>query len=57
VDGLVVAKLDRFARSVPDAANAVKRIHAAGGVLSSVSEAIDPATPFGKRTADRLRRG
>lgn len=48
VDGIAVAKLDRFARSVPGAYEALKRIQAADGVLSSVAEAIDPTTPFGK---------
>lgn len=47
-DGIVVAKLDRFARSVPDAAVAIRRIDAAGGVLSSVAENIDPTSPFGR---------
>jgi site-specific DNA recombinase len=47
-DGLIVAKLDRFARSASGALTAVKVIEAAGGVLISVAEAIDSTTPAGK---------
>lgn len=47
-DGVIVAKLDRFARSVPDAANAIRRIQAAGGQLVSVDDNFDSSTPIGK---------
>jgi len=46
--GIVVAKLDRFARSLRHALEAIQRIHDAGGVFSSVVDAIDPASPWGK---------
>lgn len=47
-DGIAVAKLDRFARSVADCAAAVKRIQAAGGVLLSAHESIDTSGAFGR---------
>jgi DNA invertase Pin-like site-specific DNA recombinase len=46
--GIVVAKIDRFARSAADAGQIVREIHAAGGVFASAAERIDPTTPFGK---------
>jgi DNA invertase Pin-like site-specific DNA recombinase len=46
--GLVVAKLDRFARSAADAGQVVRQILDAGGVFASAAERIDPTTPFGK---------
>ncbi len=46
--GLVVAKLDRFARSAADAGQVVRKILDAGGVFASAAERIDPTTPFGK---------
>lgn len=48
VDGIVVAKLDRFARSLTVALDAVHRIDQAGGTVVSVGEGIDPSTPAGK---------
>src|SRR5690348_7637016 len=39
-DGIIVAKLDRFARSVPDAANAIKRLEESGAVLVSVADQL-----------------
>lgn len=48
VDGLVVAKIDRFARSLTAALDAIKRIDDAGGTFVSVAEGIDPSTPTGK---------
>jgi DNA invertase Pin-like site-specific DNA recombinase len=47
-DGIVVAKLDRFARSVADAANAMKRIEAAGGALMVAESSLDTSTSFGR---------
>src|SRR4051812_43733050 len=37
-DGVIIAKLDRFARSVADAATAIRRINEAGGLLVSVAD-------------------
>lgn len=47
-DGIVVAKLDRFARSVADAANAMKRIEAAGGALMVAESSLDTSSSFGR---------
>lgn len=46
--GIVVAKLDRFARSLTAALEGIKRILDAGGQFTSVAEGIDPTTPAGK---------
>jgi DNA invertase Pin-like site-specific DNA recombinase len=46
--GIAVAKLDRFARSVSDAAIAIRRINEAGGELISVEDGFDSSTPTGK---------
>ena len=46
--GIIVAKLDRFARSVADAAIAIRRIHEAGGQLVSVEDGFDSTTPMGR---------
>jgi site-specific DNA recombinase len=46
--GIAVAKLDRFARSVADAAGAIRRIRDAGGELVSVEDNFDSSTPMGK---------
>jgi DNA invertase Pin-like site-specific DNA recombinase len=46
--GIVVAKLDRFARSLSAALDAIQRVDRAGGVVVSVGEGIDPGTPAGK---------
>jgi site-specific DNA recombinase len=46
--GIAVAKLDRFARSVADAAVAIRRIDAAGGQLVSVEDGFDSSTPMGR---------
>lgn len=48
VEGLVVARLDRFGRSVIDTARNLERIEAAGGVLLTVSEGIDSSGAFGR---------
>lgn len=47
-DGIIVASLDRFARSVPDAAVALRRLEQAGGTLVSVRDALDTSTPIGR---------
>jgi DNA invertase Pin-like site-specific DNA recombinase len=47
-DGIGVAALDRFARSVPDAAIALRRLEAAGGTLMSVRDSLDTSTPIGR---------
>lgn len=50
--GLVVARLDRFGRSVQDSANLLARIRDAGGVLCTVAEGIDTSGYMGKFLAD-----
>ena len=50
--GLVVARLDRFGRSVQDSANLLARIRAANGVLCTVAEGIDTSGYMGKFLAD-----
>ncbi len=47
-DGVVVAKLDRFARSVLDAREAIRRIEQAGGSLVSAEDGFDSKTPMGR---------
>jgi site-specific DNA recombinase len=47
-DGIVVAKLDRFSRSVSDAAHALKRIDEAGGAFLSAEDSLDTSTPMGR---------
>jgi DNA invertase Pin-like site-specific DNA recombinase len=47
-DGVAVAALDRFARSVPDAAVALRRLESAGGTLMSVRDSLDTSTPIGR---------
>ncbi len=46
--GVVVAKLDRLARSLPVAFDTISRIERAGGQLVSVEEGIDPTTATGR---------
>jgi site-specific DNA recombinase len=46
--GIAVAKLDRFARSVAGAAQALSRLEAAGGVLVAVDLGLDTSNPAGK---------
>ena len=48
LDGIVVAKLDRFSRSVRHAAEALTRIDAAGGALISAEDSLDTSTPMGR---------
>jgi site-specific DNA recombinase len=47
-DGVIVAKLDRFARSLVVALTAIERIDKAGGQLISVADNFDTTTPMGK---------
>jgi DNA invertase Pin-like site-specific DNA recombinase len=47
-DGLAVAKLTRFARSVSGAAKALERLEAAGGSLLAADLNLDTSTPSGK---------
>jgi DNA invertase Pin-like site-specific DNA recombinase len=47
-DGLIVAKLDRFARSNLGALQAIESIEGAGGILISVQEQIDPRSASGR---------
>ena len=47
-DGLVVAKLDRFGRSLIHSLAAVERIHAAGGTFVSVQDGFDLSTDHGR---------
>ena len=47
-DGLIVAKLDRFARSNVGALEAVETIENAGGTLISVAEQLDASTGAGR---------
>jgi site-specific DNA recombinase len=48
VDGLIVAKLDRFGRSAIDVHRNLERIAAADGVLMTAAEGIDTSTPIGR---------
>ncbi len=47
-EGIVVSKLDRFARSVLDARKALQRIDDAGGVFISAEDGFDSSTPMGR---------
>lgn len=47
-DGIAVAKLDRFARSVAGAAKTLERLERAGGELVAVDLGMDTSTPAGK---------
>ena len=46
--GLIVARLDRFARTALEALEAISRIQQAGGEFISVEDGLDSSTPFGK---------
>lgn len=46
--GVIVAKLDRFSRSVRGAAIALKRIESAGGMFISAEDGFDTSTPMGR---------
>jgi site-specific DNA recombinase len=47
-DGVIVAKLDRFARSVAGAARTLERLEDAGGTLVAVDLGMDTSTPAGR---------
>jgi site-specific DNA recombinase len=46
--GIVVARLDRFARSAVDALESIKRLNQAGARLVSVEDNFDGSTPMGR---------
>jgi site-specific DNA recombinase len=46
--GIVVAKLDRFARSAVDALESITRLNDAGARLVSVEDGFDGSTPMGR---------
>lgn len=48
VDGIIVAKLDRFGRSAIDIHRNLERIRGAGGELLSAAEGIDTSTAIGR---------
>jgi len=48
VDGIAVARLDRFARSLSGALDAIAKLDAAGASFVSVAEGLDPTTAVGK---------
>jgi site-specific DNA recombinase len=47
-DGIAVAAIDRFARSVADAAIALRRLEQAGAALISVRDTLDTTTSVGR---------
>ncbi len=47
-EGLVVAKLDRFARSIPATYEAIQRIESGGGTFVSVADQFDLTTSAGR---------
>lgn len=48
LDGIIVMKIDRFARSVADGASIIRELVESDKVFASCQERIDPATPEGK---------
>ena len=46
--GLIVARLDRFARTLVGGLTLIERLHAKGARVVSVAENVDPATPMGR---------
>src|SRR5205823_13323433 len=46
--GIIVARLDRFARSAIDALESIKRLNEAGARLVSVEDGFDGSTPMGR---------
>jgi site-specific DNA recombinase len=53
-EGVVVAKLDRFARSLPGALEAIKFLDGHSAAFVSVAEGVDPATSAGKMMRNLL---
>ena len=47
-DVVVVWKLDRWGRSVPDLIGSIRDLAAAGVIFASVTDAVDISTPTGK---------
>src|SRR4051794_32088000 len=47
-EGVVVAYMSRFGRSLPDGLSAIKRITDAGGAFVSVQEGVDFSTDTGR---------
>jgi DNA invertase Pin-like site-specific DNA recombinase len=52
--GVVVARLDRFGRSLVDSLSAIERIREAGGTFASVADGFDMSTPTGEMVATML---
>lgn len=48
LDGIIVATLDRFGRSLPFAVALIDRIDKAGGQFVSVADGLDTRTPYGR---------
>jgi DNA invertase Pin-like site-specific DNA recombinase len=48
LDGIVVMRIDRFARSVADGASVIRELHDSGKVFASCQERISPGTPEGR---------
>lgn len=48
LDGVVVARLDRFARNIVHATALIERIDQAGGQFVSVADGFDTRTPYGR---------
>jgi site-specific DNA recombinase len=55
-DGLIVAKLNRFMRSLPDAFKVIERLTEAGKELISVADNFDSSTPMGRFARDLVLR-
>ena len=47
-DGVVVAKLDRFGRTLTGSLRLIEEIHGAGALFASVAESFDITTPMGR---------
>lgn len=54
-DGIVVARLNHLAVSLPVALDAIERVQAAGGTFISVYDGIDLGTPTGQLMLRLLR--
>jgi DNA invertase Pin-like site-specific DNA recombinase len=55
-EGVIVAKLDRFARSLTDAVAAIQRLAAVDGQLISVEDGFDSSTSMGRFARDMVLR-
>ncbi len=56
LQGLVVATLDRFGRSLPFAIALIDRIDKAGGQFVSVADGLDTRTPYGRLALNIISR-